>query len=71
MGQYRFRTGAEGELVLQVYEEAAYSPYEHRRTGTWRDAKVTDIPTAAPFAAGVTGRTVTYNLESGEWGSKP
>jgi hypothetical protein len=41
---YRLRSTDEGLLVLQVYEAPKTGPYEYERTGTWRDAKVTDIP---------------------------
>jgi hypothetical protein len=53
MAQHRFRTGTEGELVLQVYVQPVRDSYSyvHERAGTWRDATVADIPVADPFRA--------------------
>lgn len=47
---YRLRSTDDGLLVLQVYEAPKTGPYEYERTGTWRDAKVTDIPVYDLFA---------------------
>jgi hypothetical protein len=46
--------GSEGELILQVFEEVAFTPagygYQYQRESVWRDATVADIPVADPFA---------------------
>lgn len=46
-----WRVRVEGELlVLQVHEPGeSCSPYYSERKGTWRDAKVQDIPVFDPF----------------------
>jgi hypothetical protein len=51
-----YRLRAEGELlVLQVYVEPEYDSYSYpnERKGTWRDAKLTDIPVYDLFQAPV------------------
>lgn len=67
---HRFRTGENGELVLQVGAYKKRDMYDHHSADVvmWRDATVADIPVADPFArqldhsslAGLTGRA--YSL---------
>lgn len=46
---YRFRVNEAGNLVLQVYQPAKSTTYYREDSGTWRDAKVEDIPLYDPF----------------------
>jgi hypothetical protein len=73
MAQHRFRTGSEGELVLQVYVQPVRDSYSygHERSGTWRDATVADIPVADPFAQPAPAYAISYNPETGDWAKQP
>lgn len=59
---YRFRTGNNGELVLQVEEDSAtYDSATGRKLPpTWRDATVADVPTGNPFSGKPVGSGFTF-----------
>lgn len=46
---YRVRVNEAGQLVLQVYISPVSTQFSYDREGTWRDAKVEDIPVSSPF----------------------
>lgn len=54
MAEYRFRTGNDGELVLQVKEYVSDDMrpgyYTHiEAKAVWRDATISDVPVFDPF----------------------